>query len=332
MVSIKSTARPVQRRALLGLALAAGLLTQFPAVAQSADFPNRPIKMVVPFGPGTSTDIVARVMADAMGKSLGQSVIVENRAGAGGSIGTDFVARAPADGYTVVMGTVGTHAINKALYRKLAYDPIADFAPLSLVGQTPTLLVVSGSSPYQSLKDLGAAAAKPPGISFASAGSGTSGHLAGELLKARLGGEMVHVPYKEGSLAMSDVMSGQVQFMFYHPTAVLPHIRAGKLRALGSSGAKRSAALPDVPTIAEQTNSDFDLVAWFMMYAPKATPEPALKKLRDAAATALANADVQAKLTAQGLEQASTTDLDAFGKAEVAKWADLVQKSGAQVD
>ncbi|SAI70600.1 lipoprotein [Bordetella ansorpii] len=332
MVSITSTARPTLRRSLLGLALAAGLLAQLPAMAQSADFPSRPIKMIVPFGPGTSTDIVARVMADAMGKSLGQSVIVENRAGAGGSIGTDFVARSPADGYTIVMGTVGTHAINKALYRKLAYDPIADFAPLSFVGQTPTLLVVSGNSPFQNLKDLGAAAAKPPGISFASAGSGTSGHLAGELLKARLGGEMVHVPYKEGSLAMSDVMSGQVQFMFYHPTAVLPHIRAGKLRALGTSSAKRSAALPDLPTIAEQTNSDFDLVAWFMMYAPKATPEPTLKKLRDAASTALANADVQAKLTAQGLEKGSTSDLDAFGKAEVAKWADLVQKSGAQVD
>ncbi|ARP93229.1 Bug family tripartite tricarboxylate transporter substrate binding protein [Bordetella genomosp. 13] len=333
MAIIKSpTGARALRRSLLGLTLATGLLAQLPAAAQSPDFPSRPIRMVVPFGAGTSTDIVARVMAEAMGKSLGQTVIVENRAGAGGTIGTDFVARAPADGYTIVMGTVGTHAINKSLYRKLAYDPINDFAPISLVGQTPTLLVVSANSPYKTLKDLGAAAAKSPGVSFASAGSGTSGHLAGELLKSRLGGEMVHVPYKEGSMAVSDVMSGQVQFMFYHPTAVLPHIRAGKLRALGASSAQRSSAAPEVPTVAEQVGGDFDLVAWFMLYAPQATPAPALQKLRNSAAAALASADVRSKLSAQGLEKGAATDLTAFGKAEVAKWADLVQKSGAQVD
>jgi len=320
------------RRALIGATLGAGLLAQLPAAAQSDDFPSRPIRMIVPFGPGTSTDTVARVVADAMGKSLGQSLIVENRAGAGGTIGTDFVARSPADGYTIVMGTVGTHAINKSLYSKLNYDPARDFAPIAFVGQTPTLLVVSAESPIKSLKDLAAAAAKPPGITFASAGNGTSGHLAGELLKSRLGGDMVHVPYKEGSMAMSDVMSGQVAFLFYHPTAVLPHIRAGKLRALGVSSARRSAAVPDLPTIAEQTGGDFDLVAWFMLYAPKATPAPVMQKLQAAARAALADGGVQSKLAVQGVEQGDVKDLDRFGADEIRKWADLVQQAGARID
>ena len=322
------------RRFLAFAALLVPLASAFPALAQPAEFPTRPIRLIVPFGPGTSTDTVTRVMADAMGRSLGQPLVIENRAGGGGSIGTDIAARAPADGYTLVMGTVGTHAINRTLYRKLAYDPLKDFAPIALVGQTPTLLVVRAASPLKSLDDLAAAAKKPPGLGYASAGSGTSGHLAGELLKLKLGGEMIHVPYKEGGLALSDVMSGQVDFMFYHPAAVLPQIKAGKLRALGASGAVRSAAAPDVPTVAEQIGSSFDLVAWFMLYAPAATPAPVLARLRNAANAALANGDVQARLQAQGIEKASVPpqDLAAFSQREVGKWADLVKQSGAQVD
>ena len=319
----------ILRRTLLA-ALAAFSLA---ASAQDA-YPNRPVRMVVPFGPGTSTDIVARVFADAMAKSLGQAVVVDNRAGAGGNIGADLVAKAPADGYTIVMGTVGTHAINPALYRKMPYDPIRDFAPLGFAGYTPTLLVVAANSPYQSLKDLQAAARKSGGISFASAGNGTSGHLAGELLKARLGGEMVHVPYKEGGLALADVISGQSQFMFYHPAAVLPQIRAGKLRALGVSSAQRSAAAPDVPTIAEQGYGDFDLVAWFMLYAPAATPAPVLAKLREAVVASVTNPQVKARLVAQGLEVPvlKPDELAAFGRTEMVKWSELVKRSGAQVD
>jgi tripartite-type tricarboxylate transporter receptor subunit TctC len=196
------------------------------------------------------------------------------------------------------------------------------------------LLVVSGSSPAKSLKDLADQARRPDGrVSFASAGNGTSGHLAGELLKARLGGEMTHVPYKDGALALSDVMSGQVQFMFYHPAAALPHIKSGKLRALGVSSAKRSPAAPEVPAIAE-AGFDFDLVAWFMVYAPAATPAPVLARLRDAAAQTLANADIAGRLKAQGLELNAmrAEEMVAFGRTEVAKWADLVRRSGAQVD
>ena len=321
----------VQIKRRLALALGS-LLTASWVMAQ--DFPVKPVRMVVPFAAGTTTDIVARAVAEGMARQLGQSVVVENRAGAGGGIGSDLVAKSPADGYTILMGTVGTHAINATLFKKLAYDPQRDFAPVAFAGYTPTLLVVSGSSPVKSLKDLADLARRPDGrVSFASAGNGTSGHLAGELLKARLGGEMTHVPYKDGALALSDVMGGQVQFMFYHPAAALPHIKSGKLRALGVSSAKRSPAAPEVPAIAE-AGLDFDLVAWFMVYAPAATPAPVLARLRDAAAQTLANADIAGRLKAQGLELNAmrAEEMTAFGRSELAKWAELVRRSGAQVD
>jgi tripartite-type tricarboxylate transporter receptor subunit TctC len=319
----------VARRAWIA---AAGLLAL--AAAQAQDFPNKPIRLIVPFGAGTTTDIVGRVMAEGMGKLLGQAVVVENRAGAGGGIGSEAVAKSPADGYTLLMGTVGTHAINPSLYKRLAYDPLRDFAPVAFAGYTPTLLVVPGNSPLKSVKDLAEQARKPGGLSFASAGNGTSGHLAGELLQARLGGSLTHVPYKEGGLALSDVMGGQVQFMFYHPAAVLPHMKTGKLRALGASSAKRSAAAPELPTLQEQGVTDFDLVAWFMAYAPAATPVPVLARLREAAAQTLANPETAAKLTAQGLELRAmrAEEMNSFGRSEISKWAELVKRSGAQVD
>ncbi len=321
----------VQMKRRLALAVSCLLMV---GVVMAQDFPVKPVRMVVPFAAGTTTDIVARAVAEGMARQLGQTVVVENRAGAGGGIGSDLVAKSPADGYTILMGTVGTHAINATLFKKLAYDPQRDFAPVAFAGYTPTLLVVSGSSPVKSLKDLADQARRPDGkVSFASAGNGTSGHLAGELLKARLGGEMTHVPYKDGALALSDVMGGQVQFMFYHPAAALPHIKSGKLRALGVSSAKRSPAAPEVPAIAE-SGFDFDLVAWFMVYAPAATPAPVLARLRDAAAQTLANAEIAGRLKAQGLELNAmrAEEMTAFGRSELAKWAELVRRSGAQVD
>lgn len=330
----ESLLRSGDRRKLLAL-LAAGLAISTAAGdVMAQDYPSRPVRMIVPFGAGTTTDIIGRIFAEAIAKPLGQAVVVENRAGAGGNIGSDLVAKAPADGYTILMGTVGTHAINPGLYKKMPYDALKDFAPIAFAGSTPTLLVVAANSPFRTLKDLQAQAAKPGGVSFASAGNGTSGHLAGELLKARLGGEMVHVPYKEGGLAMSDVMGGQVQFMFYHPAAVMPHIRSGKLRALGVSSVTRTSAAPDVPTITEQGYGDFDLVPWFMLYAPAATPAPVLARLRDAANQAVASSDVSARLAAQGLELRSLKpdELAAFGRAEMTKWSGLVKRSGAQVD
>ena len=311
--------------------LAASLLS-LAALAHAQD--AGAIKMIVPFGPGTTTDTVARVVADALGRQLNQTVIVDNRAGAGGSVGSDQVAKSAPDGKTLVMGTVGTHAINAALFRKLPYDTLRDFAPVAFIGYTPTLLVVAANSPAKSLKDLAAMAARPEGVTFASAGNGTSGHLAGELLAQRLGGKMIHVPYKEGAVAMTSVMSAQVDFMFYHPAAVMPQIKAGKLRALAASGAVRSAAASDVATLMEQGVKDFDLIAWFMLYAPAATPPATLTQLRAAAATALGQPDVATRLREQGIEQRAmrTDEMLPFNKAELVKWAELVKRSGAQVD
>jgi tripartite-type tricarboxylate transporter receptor subunit TctC len=319
------------RRAILFLA-AATVCAALGEAAHAQDAGT--IKMVVPFGPGTTTDTVARVVADALARTAKQSVVVDNRAGAGGSTGTDQVAKSSADGRTIVMGTVGTHAINAGLFRKLPYDPMRDFAPLAFVGYTPTLLVVAADSPAKSLKDLAALAARPEGVTFASAGNGTSGHLAGEMLAQRLGGKMIHVPYKEGAVALTSVMSRQVDFMFYHPAATMPQIKAGKLRALGASGAVRSAAAPDVATLMEQGLADFDLVAWFMLYAPAATPPAALAQLRSASAAALAEPQTMARLREQGVEQRPmrADEMAPFNKIEIAKWADLVKRSGAQVD
>ena len=319
--------RTFSRRELLAAAAALPAGLALPALAQEGT-----LRLVVPFGAGTTTDIVSRVVAEGMGRALQQTVVVENRAGAGGSTGSDLVAKAAPDGRTIVMGTVGTHAINASLFRKLPYDPLKDFAPLALVGFTPTLLVVGGESPVKSLRDLAALAARPEGVTFASAGNGTSGHLAGEMLAQRLGGKMVHVPYKEGSMAMTSVIGRQVDFMFYHPAAVNPQIRAGKLRALGASGAQRSAAATDVATLQEQGVRDFDLVAWFMLYAPAATPPATLERLRRAASTALAEA--APKLQEQGVEQRPMRpeQLIAFNKAELDKWGELVKRAGAQVD
>ncbi len=315
----------MKRRLVLTGALAAASV----AVAQT---PARPIRMVVPFGAGTSTDIVGRTLADALGRQLGQTVIVENKPGAGGAIGSDQVAKSAPDGQTLLLGTVGTHAINPSLYKRLPYQPLTDFVPLGLVGTTPTLLVVPAASPWKSIADIRQAA--NAATSFASAGNGTSGHLAGELLNVRLNKRFVHVPYRDGAQAMTELIAGNVQFMFYHPAAVLPYVRSGRLRALAASSARRSVAAPDVPTLGEQGVADFDLVAWFMLYAPANLPADLRERLREATRQATALPEVREKLSQQGIEQAEMggAELAAFATAEVAKWGEAVQRSGAQVD
>ena len=333
-MSLQSRCLPVLLASIVA-GIAAAFIAGAPSVAHAQDYPAKPIHMVVAFGPGTSTDIVTRLVGNALAKELGQAVVVENRPGAGGSIGTNIVAKSAPDGYTLTMGTVGTHAINAGLFARLPYDPLKEFVPIAVVGYTPTLLVVAQSLPVRNVAELVALSkSRPDGLNFASAGTGTSGHLAGELLKNKSGAKLFHVPYKEGGMAMTDVMTGQVQFMFYHPAAVLPHIQAGTLRAIAVSSARRSAAAPEVPTMLEQGIDGFDLVAWFALYAPAGTPAAIVARLRDATDRVLGNAEMASQLQAQGVEllPLKGDQLTAFAHNEVAKWTNLVKQAGARIE
>ena len=326
----------IQRRTVIhGLAAGTLALTAGVGMAQTASWPSKPIRMVVPFGPGTTTDIVARVFAQSLGQQLKQAIVVENKPGAGGNIGTELVAKSAPDGYTLSFGTVGTLAINATLFRKIAFDPQRDFVPLALTGATPTLLVVRAGAPYANAAELVAHARQNPDkVSFASAGNGTSGHLAGELLKTLSGTQMIHVPYKEGTQALTAVISGQTDFMFYHPAAVMPHIAAGRLKALAASSARRASAAPNVPTLAESGFAGFDLVAWFMLAVPANTPAPIVKQLIEASERVLKTPEVARQLESQGIEQlpVPSAELPGFLARENAKWAGIVRASGAQVD
>ena len=314
--------------ALISLATAGGAAT-------AAGYPEKSIRMIVPFGAGTSTDTTARVIADSLSRQLGQSVIVENKPGAGGAIGTDHVAKSKADGYTLSFGSVGTFAINKGLYGKLPYDPSKDFTYLSMPGYTPTLMVVGKDAPYSTLKDLLDDAKKnPEKLAFASAGNGTSGHLAGELLKSMADVSMLHVPYKEGAQGLTDTMSGQVTFMFYHPVAVVPHIKAGTLKPLAASSAARSSLAPEVPTIAESGYKDFDLTAWYMLAAPAGLPAETRATLLAAADKAMHDPAVTSALKKQGVEGSpmDASKIPAFVEDEIKKWAKVIDAANARID
>lgn len=303
--------------------------------AAFANYPDKPIRMVVPFAAGTTTDTIARALSDVLSKELGQPITIENKAGAGGSIGTEFVAKSKPDGYTLEFGTIGTFAINKGLYAKLPYDPSKDFTYLLMPGYTPTLLVVGKNSSYNTLKDLIDDAKKRPGaISFASAGNGTTGHLAGELLKNMSNVDMVHVPYKSGTQALTDTIGGQVGFMFYHPVAVVPHIKDGNLKALGASAKSRAELAPQVPTIDESGLKGFDLTAWFMLAAPAGLPKEVEDRLRSAASKAINDPALKATLVKQGLEGKPILGaaLKPFVESEITKWADVIVKAKARID
>lgn len=299
----------------------------------SAEFPDRPVTMVVPFSPGTSTDTVSRLIAKVMSDDLGQPVVVENRAGAGGSVGTSEVVKAAPDGHTIAMGTVGTLAINKSIFKDLPYDPEADVTPISFVGYTPTLLVVSASSKYNTLDELVAASKKGDGITFASTGNGTSTHLAGELLKVLTGGNMVHVPFKSGAVGLAAVMSSEVDFMFNHPVSAKKNVEAGKLRALGVSGAAGSVVAPDVKPI-NDSYKGFDLIAWWLMHGPAGMPGDVTKKLNAAVTAALASDEVQKHFERSGITKGDVQlgGLKTFISDEVKKWGDIAAAAKAKAD
>lgn len=325
------------RRHLLaraGLSLAAALLG--PTGAHAQDFPSRPLTLVVPFAPGGPTDAMARTLAAALKGPLGQTVIVENKAGAGGNLGAEAVARAPADGHTLLFGTSGPLAINAFLYSKLGYDPVRSFAPVIRIGHLPNVLVVHPAVPAKDLKDL-VALARAPGskLSYASSGNGASSHLAGVLFNQRAGTDIQHVPYKGTGPALNDLLGGQVTMTFTDVLTAQPHVQAGKLRALGVTTLQRSKALPAVPTLAEQGMADFDVSVFFGIVAPAATPAPVITRLNAAFVQVLADAEVRGKLAAQGLELPSDTSpgqLSTYMRKESERWRDVVKASGAALD
>ena len=322
-------------RALSVIAMFAALAVVGGALAQAPTYPTKPIRLVVPFPPGGATDILARDVAQKLTESWGQAVVVDNRPGAGANIGTELVAKSAPDGYTLLMGTVGTHAINPSLYAKLPYDHVKDFAPVILVAGVPNVLVVNPALPVNSVAELIAYAKANPGkLNFASSGSGTSIHLSGELFKVMAGVEMVHVPYKGSAPAVQDLIGGQVQLMFDNLPPSLPQIKAGKLRALAVTSAARAPALPDVPTMAEAGLPGFEASSWFGILAPTGTPPAIVAKLNAEIAKWLATPEAKEKLAKQGANAAGGSPED-FAKhiaAETAKWAKVVKDSGAKVD
>ena len=320
-------------------AQAAIFLVASVSVAQTA-WPTRPVKIVVPFAPGGTTDILARAMAPELTKAFGQPFVVENRAGAGGNVGADVVAKAPADGYTILMGTVGTHGINKALYAKMPFDSQKDFAPITLVAGVPNVMVMN----TEKAKTLGInsvadfikyAKANPAKFSMASSGNGTSIHLAGELFKSRTGIFMTHIPYRGSGPALLDLVGGTVDVMFDNLPSALPQVKAGKLKAFAVTSAARSAAVPDLPTIEEAGKlPGFDASSWFGLLAPAGTPPDIVSRIQQEVTKSLGTAAMKEKLLAQGAIPGGNTpdQFNSFINAEHVKWAQVVKASGAKVD
>ena len=312
---------------------ATGLFASAPALAQA--YPSKPITIIVPFSAGGTTDILARLVGQHLATELGQVVIADNRAGAGGNIGAALAAKAPADGYTLFMGTVGTHAINAALYKRLPFDHVKDFAPLSRVANVPNLLVAHPSQPFKTVSEMIAYAKANPGkINFGSPGNGSSPHLSGELFKSMAKVDLTHIPYKGSAPAVADLLGNQISIMFDNLPSVIPHVRSGKLRAIAITTATRSPELPDVPTIAEAGLPGYEAASWFGLFAPADTPAPVLATLSTALAKVLSNPDVQKKISMQGGEVVNETPAQfaAFIKAETTKWGKVVKDSGARID
>lgn len=318
----------------LALATAALSATQ-PAFAQSAStYPNKPIHIIVTFTSGGAPDILGRLIGDKLSAAWGQTVIVENKPGAGGNIGADYVAKSAPDGYNIVVGTVGTHAINGALYQNMPYEMTRDFTPVTLLASTPNMLVVNNNVPAKNLKEFIDLGKKEGKMTFASSGSGTSIHVSGELFKTMTGIDMQHIPYKGRASAIPDLLGGRVTMMFDNMPSSLPLVREGKLRALGVTSAKRSPAAPDIPTIAESGLPGFEAVSWFALFAPANTPRPIVDKLQAEVSKILKMPDVSKKLMDLGLEPSGSTpdELAAYQKTEIAKWSKVVKDSGAKVE
>jgi tripartite-type tricarboxylate transporter receptor subunit TctC len=314
-------------------AVAAALFAVVPATGNAQPWPSKPISYVVPFTPGGTTDTIGRELARGLAPVLGQPVVVDNKPGAAGAVGAGFVAKAKPDGYTLLGGTISTHAINASLYKDLPYDPVKDFEPISLVGFIPNALYVNPSLGVNSVADLIALLKKDANKrTFASSGAGTSTHLAGELFADLIGVQLTHVPYKGTPQAFADVAGGQVTFMFDQLTAGLPLVKGGKLKLLAVTTAKRAALAPETPTMAEAGVAKFEMVSWQAVYAPKGTPKPIVDRLNTEIVKILKTPEVRDKMASQmGIEIVASTpaQLTALMQSEIPRWADLVKKSGA---
>ncbi len=329
-------ARAGRRAAILGAALAAFVAAPFlTEAARAEDYPTRAITLIVPFAAGGGADAVARIVAQRLGDKLGQPVVVENRTGAAAIIGTQAVARAKPDGYTLLLGQSGPISINPAVYKDLKYDPIKDFAPVVRLTEYPYVMVVNGASPYTTVQALVAAAkAKPGAVTFGSYGIGGANHLVAEMFAATAGIKLLHVPYRGTAPAVTDLMSGQLDLVFSDPFSALANVRAGKLRAIAVTGKNRSPVLPDVPTLAQSGFPEFDAVGWHGILAPAGTPADIVAKLNGAIVKILADPETKALLAAQATEAVGDTpaEFGAFIKADVAKWSAIAKEANITVE
>ena len=313
--------------------LLTGLCPLLLQAAQAQDYPNKPMRLIVPQPPGGTSDILGRALAARLSGQLRQQVIVDNRVGASGTIGTDVVAKSPADGYTLVL-IYTTHTTSPSLYAKLPYDPIADFAPITLASSAPLLLTGHPQLPAKTVKELAALAkAKPGELNFPSAGNGSGGHLAGELFKVMTGANITHVPYRGTAPAIIDLISGQMQFMFAGIMPVDPHVKSGRLRGIAVTGAKRSTAAPQFPTVAE-TLPGFEIVGWTGLLAPAKTPLAIIDKLHTETLRALQSREVGDRMKSEGAEIVgnSPAEFTEFLKADLQRWARVIKRAGAKID
>lgn len=318
------------RRLVLALALCAAM----PGYAQTG-YPDKPVRIVVPFAAGGAVDILTRVLAQPLSQALGQQVVVDPKPGAGGNVGVEHVAKSAPDGYTLVMATTGTHAINPGLYSKLPFDAVRDFRPIGTIASVPNILVVHPSVPAASVAELVALAkAKPGQLNFASFGNGTSNHLSGELLKSEAGIDVVHIPYKSAPQAVADLVAGQVAFAFVNAPLALPQVKAGKLRALAVTGARRSPNVPGVPTMIEAGMPGFVVESWYGLMAPAGTPDEIVQRLHREIVAALQRPEVREAFAKQGadVEPSTPAELAAMVKSGIARWSDVIRRSGARID
>ena len=305
------------------------------AASKSQSFPAKSIRWISPWPAGGANDIFSRAIGQKIAESFGQQVLVDNRPGAAGTIGSDLAAKAPADGYTVVMGSSPTHAIAPALYPALPYDPVRDFAAVTLVGSVPNVLVLHPSVPARNVKELIAVAKARPGkLNFASTGNGTSQHLSAELFKFMAGVDMVHIPYKGTAPALTELVAGQVDLAFENMPALIPHIQAGRLRALAVTTSKRSAIMPELPTIAEAGLPGYDASVWFGVFVPAGTPRPVIDRLHAEILKALQTPDLKSRMVSMGTEVSGMgpDDFSAYVRKEIPKWANLVKAAGVKIN